>query len=135
MIGDIYFEMSDYDPVLISMGMRMIFPSLRKFITGYFSTSTMWDRLDLLVEVFRLAGIADLTEKLMMCLSVARESPENVPVRSAVRPRLTFGFIASVSGSVCLLISPFVSAGGNSAYLLRATLSKTPTGSSVRRLV
>ena len=88
--GGMHFEMSDYDPVLISIGMLIIFPSLTKFITKYFERSgPVWDRLEILVG---LLGQTDTTEELMVCLNGARGPAENgVHAHSVVRLRVPSG--------------------------------------------
>ena len=97
--GEMYIELADYDPELISMGMLMIFPSLTKFVTR----SPAWGRLETLVKGLRqVEGLATLTEKFMTRLNEVGESVENgVPVRSAVSFCLSFRLAGAYgSGSV-----------------------------------
>ena len=106
--GGMYVELSDHDPALISMGMLMIFPSLDEFVKRppTHSRSSAWSRLEVLMEAFRLTGMAaNFTEKFMMHFNGARESDENeVPVRSAVSLHPSFG-LTSEGGYVCLFIN------------------------------
>ena len=96
----------DYDPVLVSMGLLMIFPSLDMLITSW---GTPWVLLDSMVKVMRqVEVIPDLTEELMICLNEAREQADGgVPTRSAVSSHLSLG-LASERGWVCLLTSRFI---------------------------
>ena len=87
--GEMHVRLSGCDPVLISMGILMIFPSLTEFVTW----SPAWDRLGVLVTGLRqMERLPALTEKFMAFLNEARESVENgVPAPSAVRPHLSLG--------------------------------------------
>ena len=103
--GEMYIELSDYDPALISMGMLMIFPSLTTFVTR----SPAWGRLEVLVNGLRqVEGLAALTEKFMMCLNVGELVENGVTVRSIVSSHLSFGLAVSMDGWACSLTLLFV---------------------------
>jgi len=84
-------ELADYDPVLISIGMLMIFPSLVKFST----ISPAWAKVEVMLKIFGQIGeqMTVMTENFMRILNEEREQAEiGSPVRSAVsNARLSFG--------------------------------------------
>jgi len=83
-------ELDDYGPVLISIGMLMIFPSLVKFSTR----SPAWAKVEVMVMALGQAGeqVTVMTENFMRVLSEVREQVESgSPMRSAVsNTRLSF---------------------------------------------
>lgn len=93
------------DRMLISVGMLMIFPSLNTFV----SRSPAWDRFGALVKLLELVPeLSGLTEGLMRLLDEVRTQPvetSRVPANSAVSPPI---LLATVGGSVCLLMLLFV---------------------------
>ena len=104
---DMPLNLSDYDPVLVSIGLLMIFPSLDMFV----ASPSVWTQLGFLVKVFGLVRttILVMTEQLMECLSQARESVDGrVPAPSAVRSHLSPGFTGKCGCAFCLLMSFFV---------------------------
>ena len=90
-VQEMRLELPDYDPILISMGMLMIFPSLTKFVSVQLSPA--WFLLEMLMKVMAQIGeVSIVTEQLMRCLGAARESVDDgVPMRSAVSSRLSSG--------------------------------------------
>ena len=63
-------KLSDYDPILLSMGMLMIFPSLAQF---YSRSRGAWVRLQaLVVTLGKVEVVATLTEQLMQSLDKVR---------------------------------------------------------------
>jgi len=99
-------QLSDYDPVLLSMGMLMIFPSLAKFHSIF--PSGGWVRLQaLVVAMGEVEIVANLTEQLMRSLDKVRVESVGgeVPADSAVSTHLPFG-PACERGSV----GPFIDA-------------------------
>jgi len=86
-VGDIFHKLDDYDPVLISIGMIMIFPSL----VGFGTRSPAWAKVGLMVKAFGLVGeqATEVTENFMRILNEAKEQAENgTPTRSAVSTRV-----------------------------------------------
>ena len=91
MVWEMRPKLADYDPVLISIGMFMIFPSLVKFST----MSPAWIKVGVMVKAFGQIGeqITVMTENFMRILNEEREQAgSGSPVRSAVsNTRLSFG--------------------------------------------
>ena len=91
MVWEMRPELADDDPMLISIGMLMIFPSLVKFST----MSPAWIKVGVMVKAFGQIGeqITVTTENFMRVLNEEREQAgSGSPVRSAVsNTRLSFG--------------------------------------------
>jgi hypothetical protein len=88
-VGEMLPNLADYDTVLVSIGMLMVFPSLVKFAT----MSPAWTKVEMMVKVLGLVGerLTTITGNFMMILNEAREQAENgSPMCSAVSARLTF---------------------------------------------
>ena len=98
-VEDMFPKLDDYDPVFISIGMLMIFPSLVRFGTR----SPAWAKLGVTVKAFGLVGeqMKELTENFMRILNEAEEQAENgTPTRSAVSTFLPFSFNRECEESV-----------------------------------
>jgi hypothetical protein len=89
-VGEMLPKLADYDPMLVSIGMLMIFPSLVKFSTR----SPAWAKMEMMVKAMGKVGepLTTMTENLMETLNEVREHAENgYPTLSAVSARLSFG--------------------------------------------
>jgi len=97
-------ELSGYDPVLLSFGMLMIFPSLGQF---YSRSGGAWVRLQAVAMTLEKVGtVANLTEGLMQSLNKVRTESVGgvVPADTAVSSSLPFGSTCEHGWAVCSLM-------------------------------